>query len=179
MKPKRAAFCLEYLKDHNAAAAARRAGYSVKTSDRAGHELLSFPEVRARIAELEKEQVQRVKVEADRLLLELLRIATSDVGEMYDREGKLLPLHEMPEGARRAIGGVETEEKVVGDGEDGEDLATAVRVKKVKLIDKVRALELLGKHKGLWGGGLLEGLDGVKEGRVTVIIGAEVKGAKK
>jgi phage terminase small subunit len=58
-------FCLEYLVDLNATAAAKRAGYSEDTAYSIGHELLKKPEILARVQEMKAERSKRVQVDAD------------------------------------------------------------------------------------------------------------------
>ena len=61
MNSKRERFCEEYLVDSNAAAAARRAGYSVKTARSQGQRLLTFDDTKAEIARLQAEQRRRTQ----------------------------------------------------------------------------------------------------------------------
>lgn len=134
---KQAAFCREYLTDLNATAAAVRAGYSEKTARQAGSQNLSKPAIQAEVARLTGDRNRRVELTADDVLQELRRIAFADVGELFDG-GKLRPLAEIPEGARRAISSLETTETKSGI------------VTKIRLSDKIRALELAGKHLRLF-----------------------------
>ena len=69
---KQAAFVDEYLVDLNAAAAAKRAGYSEKTARHIGHENLTKPNVKAAIAKRRKEQQERVEINADMVVEGLL-----------------------------------------------------------------------------------------------------------
>ena len=77
-------FCREYIIDLNATQAAIRAGYSKKNADKIGSQLLGKTRVLDRIAELKKENINRVaseselEIRADRTLLEIARIAYSD-----------------------------------------------------------------------------------------------------
>ena len=68
-------FCQEYVVDLNSAAAARRAGYSKKTSNRLGSRLLSNVDIQRRISELQVEQVGRTQVDADFVVERLRAIA--------------------------------------------------------------------------------------------------------
>lgn len=68
-------------------------------------------------------------------------LALSDVGAMFDAQGKLLPLSEMPEAARRAIAGIEVTERQIGTG----DQARTETTRKVKLWDKNSSLDRLAK----------------------------------
>jgi phage terminase small subunit len=144
---KQEAFCLEYLKDLNATQSAIRAGYSEKTAKAQASRLLTNVDVSARVQELMTERVNRVQVDADTVLRELLRIATYDVAAVFDSAGFMKPVQDIPEEVRRAITGIEVDEIFAGQGEDRSIIGHA---KKVKLGDKVKALEILGKHLGLF-----------------------------
>jgi hypothetical protein len=76
------------------------------------------------------------------LIEEMEALARSDIGEMFDAEGAMLPLKDMPEKARRAIASIEIEQvDVEGSADDGNFSRSAGRVVKVKLWDKPRSLE--------------------------------------
>ncbi len=65
---KQAQFCEEYAIDLNATAAARRAGYSEKTSHVQGPRLLANVRVSARIDQLQIEATKRNEITVDRVL---------------------------------------------------------------------------------------------------------------
>lgn len=75
-------FCLEYVLDHNAARAARNAGYSEKTARQQGYDLLTNPYIRQRIANLEREVAEKLKIEHHDLLKRLWDTATGDVNDL-------------------------------------------------------------------------------------------------
>lgn len=75
---KQNAFCHEYMIDRNAAASARRAGYSEKTARQIGAENLSKPDIRARIAELEAEHLAAVDMKAEDVVRRYATIAMAD-----------------------------------------------------------------------------------------------------
>lgn len=139
LTPKQNNFVAEYLVDQNATQAAIRAGYSPGSADVQGARLLGNARVRQLIDEALERRAARVEVKTEDVLRELLRLALVDVGRAYDESGRLLPLHEMPEDVRRAIVAVEVDES-----------KAAGVVRKVKFADKVRGLELLGKHLRLF-----------------------------
>ena len=62
---KRQAFCREYIIDLNASAAARRAGYSTRTAEQQGYQLLQHSSVQTGIQSLMDERIERTAVDAD------------------------------------------------------------------------------------------------------------------
>jgi phage terminase small subunit len=143
LTPKQAAFVENYLLDLNATQAAIRAGYSKRTANEQATRLLANVSVAAAIEAAKAERSQRTMISADRVLRELARIAFLDVGKAFTEGGGLKPLHEMDEDTRRAIGGLEVSALYA----DGENIG---KLSKIKLSDKLRALELLGRHIGLF-----------------------------
>ena len=147
MTLKQQSFCREYLVDLNATQAAIRAGYSPRTAASIGQENLKKPEIQEAIQGLIEERSRRVEVTSDMVIEELARLAFVDIGKLYDESGKLLPVHEIPEGVRRAVLGIDVFEETEGRGEAKELVGLT---KKVRVADKIRALELLGKHLRLF-----------------------------
>ena len=143
LTPKQAAFVKEYLIDKNATQAAIRAGYSAKTADRIGPELLGKTCVEAAVNRNLIKQQERTEVTADRVLRELANIAFADTRKIYREDGSIKSPGELDDRTASALAGIDTEER---DGEDGYRAYT----RKVKQWDKVKALELLGKHLGLY-----------------------------
>lgn len=90
-----------------------------------------------------KERGARTKLTVDRVISEIARIAFFDIGEAFDAEGRLKPLHMMSAHARRAINGLE----VTTLRADGEAIGT---LSKIKASDKLKAQELLGRHLGMF-----------------------------
>lgn len=134
-------FVDEYLVDLNATAAAKRAGYSEKTADRIGPELLGKTCVSAAIQEAIKKRQKRVEITQERVLEELAAIAFANGTDFatITRNGlvRLTPTDDLSEDKKKAVA-------VIKEGQYGTE---------VKLHDKVKALELLGKHLGVFDGG--------------------------
>jgi len=72
------AFAVEYAKSRNAAQAARVAGSTAESAKQAGYELLLRPEIRARVTELSSRLLEVADMSANRLVLELGRMAHID-----------------------------------------------------------------------------------------------------
>ncbi len=139
LTPKQKQFCIEYLIDLNATQAAIRAKYSKKTATEMGYENLRKPHIQKEIGRLNKDRSDKTEITVQRVLEELARIAFLDPKDIFDKDMDLLPLSEMSEDARRAIAGIETVSTV-------SDKDSKYTTKKVKLINKDRALELIGRH---------------------------------
>lgn len=97
------------------------------------------PQVRAKAAERLADLI-----DPDRALREAARLAYSDVRQIFDGEGKLLPVKDWPPELAAAVGGIEVVKRNVDSGDGRTD-----DVIKVKVWDKPKALEMLFKHLGL------------------------------
>ncbi|MDU5837164.1 MAG: terminase small subunit [Pantoea sp.] len=130
-------FCREYLIDLNATQAAIRAGYSEKTAPTIACENLIKPNVQQRIAELKAERNDRVEIDADYVLRRLAEIDQMDVLDILLASGELKPIKDWPKVWRTTLSGIDVTE-MAGDAPG--------LLKKIKWPDKVKNLELLGKH---------------------------------
>lgn len=144
LTPKQQRFVEEYLLDLNASAAARRAGYSERTAFRMGQENMQKHAISAAIAAAQQARSERTKVDADWLLKRLHQEAEADLADLYREDGSLKPVHEWPEVWRKGlVAGVEVLEEFSGSGREREQIGW---VKKVKLADRVKVKELIGRH---------------------------------
>lgn len=130
-------FAREYLKDLNATQAAIRAGYSGKTARKIGSENLTKPDVAERIAELKGERCEEVGIDAAYVLRRLVEIDQMDVLDILLPNGELKPIKDWPKTWRTTLSGIDVTE-MSGD--------VPGFLKKIKWPDKVKNLELLGKH---------------------------------
>ena len=143
LTPKQIKFIDEYLIDLNATQAAIRAGYSKKTAQRIGSENLSKPLIQEEIQKRRNKLQSKCEITQERVLRELAAIAFASgadfakvvTGGTFDTV-KMIPTDKIPPEKLAAIAGV----KMTANGVE------------VKLHDKVRALEMLGKYLGLFDG---------------------------
>lgn len=138
MTQKQKRFIEEYLIDLNATQAAIRAGYSPDTAQQTGSENLSKPVIRAQIDRAMAERSKRTGVNAERVIQELAKIAFVNAAEVIDPKTATVKEDALPEDTA-AIQSV----KVKTFGEDGLE-------REIKMADKLKALELLGKHLGMF-----------------------------
>lgn len=146
LTPKQQRFVDEYLVDLNATAAARRAGYSAKTAEQQGPRLLGNAGVQAAIQRGQAARSQRTQIDADWVLRRLAAMADADMKDLHGPNGALLPVEQWPEVWRRGlVAGIEADETRIDGG-------LTVTTRKVKLADRIRTLELIGRHVavGAW-----------------------------
>lgn len=140
---RRALFVREYLVDFNATQAAIRAGYSKKTAGQQGGRLLSKVEIQTALSEAFDARKARVELTADRVLEEIGKVAFSDVRRIFDADGNLVKIADLDDQAAACVAGCDLVTVNRGEGE-------IEYVAKIKLADKLKALELAGKHLGLF-----------------------------
>ncbi len=140
-------FVSEYLKDGNGSQAAIRAGYSVNGARTRASELLTRSNIRDALLEAGERVREKVEIDAAWMLKRLALISEAKLADLYAEDGTLKPVAEWPDIWQQGlVAGVDVVEE---RGRDGESLAI---VRKVKLADRVRVLELIGKHVdvGAW-----------------------------
>jgi phage terminase small subunit len=139
-----AIFVREYLIDLNGTQAAIRTGYAAHSAAVTGSRLLSNANVAAAIAAALEDRAERTQVNADWVLKRLAAEADADIADLYDDSGALLPVTEWPLIWRQGlVSGVDIEELYEGAGEDRQNIG---RVLKLRMSDRVRRLEMIGKH---------------------------------
>lgn len=154
-------FCQEYLIDLNATQAAIRAGYSESTAGQIGEQNLKKLEIETYISELKAERTKRTEIKADDVVKELANIGFSKIDDYVSviEQTKETPAiegddeHQTFEPTIITYKAVDIKltkdispDKVraissIKQGRDGIE---------IKLHDKVKSLELLGKHLGIF-----------------------------
>ena len=135
------AFIREYLVDQNAADAARRAGYSPENANKIAYELRNDPKIAARIEAAQARRREKKQVTADRVLEDLGRLAFSNMSD-YVEWG--------PDGMQLRANALLDEDQTAAVA-DIEPRGTR-KAAKVKLYDKLAALNALARHLGMSGG---------------------------
>ena len=134
-------FIDEYLVDLNATQAAMRAGYKEKAAYRTGAENLRKPQIQEEIQKRMQERQQRTEVTQDMVVKELAAIAFARATDYVEIRSNgvcstvvIKPTTNLSDQQIRAIAGIK-------EGANGIE---------IKLNDKEKALELLGRHLGMW-----------------------------
>lgn len=141
LTPKQKIFVDEYLVDLNATQAAIRAGYSPKTANEQGNRLLANVSVRTCIDQAMAERSKRTGINQDRVIRELARLAFVNPNDVINLN-KAMVKNDASEEDLAAIQSVKVK---TSSSENGEMVEREVR-----LNDKLKALELLGKHLGMF-----------------------------
>jgi phage terminase small subunit len=150
LSPKQELFIQEYLVDLNATQAAIRAGYSPKTANNVGTQ--NVIKLGSYIEAAKKERSERTEITADRVIKELARIAFVDFRKVAEWG---------PGGVTLRASDELTEDEAAIVSEVSELTGENSRSIKSKRFDKLKALELLGKHLGMFAEKVqVGGLDG-------------------
>lgn len=146
---KQSQFVEEYLIDLNATQAAIRAGYAESTANKqaslwVGKTRESCPEKMRHVWDsvqvAKGDRMERTQIDADYVLQRMIEIDKMDAADIMDEGGNLLPIKQWPSAWRRYISSMDVAE--IGGG----DAQAIGMLKKIKWPDKLKNLELIGKH---------------------------------
>lgn len=141
LNEKQARFVDEYLIDLNATQAAIRAGYSTKTAQEQSSRLLSNVMVRNAIAKAMAERSKRTGINQDRVITELAKIALLNPDDLINHNNASV----RPDASKDDLACIQSVKVKISDSEKGHMIEREVR-----LADKIKALELLGRHLGMF-----------------------------
>jgi phage terminase small subunit len=170
MTPRQALFYGEYIKDGNGTRAAIAAGFPESSAHVAANRLLKNAKIAAAVDAWRERQKVKLEISAERVIQELVKLATYDPGNLYDAEGNRIPVHKLDDVTRAAVAVVEdeTSETTAQAGEK-----TVTRSQKIKMAEKGQNLERLGRYFKLF-------TDRVEhDGRITLEDLVTGKGATK
>ncbi|EAA9058600.1 terminase small subunit [Salmonella enterica] len=140
------AYCQSYIKTpENQTHAAINAGFSPNTAAVKASVMMRDERIQKRIAELMEDRNKRLRVSADYVLMRLVEIDQMDVLDIIDDDGGLRPISQWPKVWRTSISALDINRIQMAMKGDGEDSIEST-LQKVKWPDKVRNLELIGKH---------------------------------
>lgn len=137
-------FVDEYLIDLDPTAAAIRAGYSNRSARQIGNENRTKPTIAAAIADKMRERAIRVAASQDRVITELSAIAYADPRLAFDEQGALREVKDWSDSLAAGIKSIKI--KQLND-DDGSIVGSTAEI---NFWDKLKALEMLAKHVGLF-----------------------------
>lgn len=133
----------QYIKTpENQTQAAINAGFSPNTAAVKASVMMRDERIQKRIAELMEERNKRMRVSADYVLMRLVEIDQMDVIDILNDDGSLKPIREWPKIWRTTLSGFDLSSTIMNMNEDSIETI----LKKIKWPDKVKNLELIGKH---------------------------------
>jgi phage terminase small subunit len=148
MNDRQRKFADEYLITNSGTKSAIAAGYSPRTAKVKASQLLVDEEIEAYIIEKRKDVAKKHGVTLDRVIEEYSKIAFFDIREIYDTDGGLISVKQLDDNSAGAIASVKSLEEW---GEDDNGDRTIIGTsREVKVFDKIRALQDLGKHLGIF-----------------------------
>lgn len=133
-------FVDEYLIDLNGTQAAIRAGYSAKTANEQAARLLANVSIQQTISKHMAERSKRTGVNQDRVVLELAKIALVKITDIVDNQGRIKTTATDDD-----LACIESMKYKESESDTGSSVE-----REVKISSKIKALELLGKHLGMW-----------------------------
>lgn len=143
LTPKQRRFIEEYLIDLNATQAAIRSGYSEKTAYAIGIENLKKPQIASAIQSAMERRSDRTAVSQEKVVRELARVAFASVGKiMEDTNGGLM--NNLSNDDLAAVSCVKTKTSKYPNSDE------EITDREIRFHDKIKALELLGKHLGIF-----------------------------
>lgn len=149
------AYCQSYIRTpENQSQAAIEAGFSPNTAAVKASVMMRDERIQKRIAELMEERNKRNRVSADYVLMRLVEIDQMDVLDILNDDGGMKPIAEWPKVWRTSLSAMDiatiktTQASLQKENGEADLSVEDVEhiLKKVKWPDKVKNLELIGKH---------------------------------
>lgn len=145
VSPQMRLFALEYMTDLNGKAAAIRAGYSPASAAQQAHRLMSHPWVMDEIGRAMDARAKRVEITADDVLREIAAMAFSDLRSVAKWGSRPAP-EDADSPTEQYIELLDSDELSPVVSSAIAEVSQGQAGLRVKMHDKVRSLELLGKH---------------------------------
>lgn len=141
LSEQRQRFVDEYLIDLNGTQAAIRAGYSAKTANEQAARLLANVSIQQAISKAMAERSKRTGVNQDRVVLELAKLAFVNANDLIDPKDASI----RPSASEEDLACIQSIKVKQSHSSKGN-----VTEREIRLNNKMQALELLGKHLGMW-----------------------------
>ena len=149
LTPKQMRFVDEWLIDFNGTQAAIRAGYSEKTAAATAARLLRNVNIPNEISRRQKDLQRRTEVTQERVVMELARVAFADATDFVQVETRIINRGDIEVPLDLAVH-KETAELSADQRAAIASIKQGANGVEIKLHDKIKALELLGRHIGMF-----------------------------
>lgn len=143
-------FVDEYLVDFNGTQAAIRAGYATRSAEVTAAKLLRNAKVQAEISRRQQDLQRRTEVSQDRVVKELMRVAFADATNYVQVQPRTIVGADGKEIVIQAVVLTATAELTDEERAAISQIKQGANGIEVKMYDKLRALELLGRHIGMF-----------------------------
>jgi len=151
LTPKQEAYCQAFIQTNDKSASYRIAydadAMNINTVNVKAWELHSNGKITDRITILQNELRERNKIKIDDVLGVLADMIKFDIAEIYDDEGRLKPIKEIPKHHREMISSVKVYEDFMNIGGQREKVG---ETKEVKILNKLDVIEKFMKHLGAY-----------------------------
>ena len=142
LTPKQEKACVKYVETSNMSEAYRHAyncqNMQYNTVNAKASSFFAQDKIKERVAELIKERTERLKINADYVLKRLIDIDNLDVSDIVDENGDIKPVKQWSKAWRTSISAFDVQAIKSGKIESV--------LKRIKMPDKLKNLELIGKH---------------------------------
>lgn len=140
-------FVREYLKDENGTRSAIAAGYAKASAAQAASRLLKSVKVQAEIAKVANKICDDAEIEVSDIVRELKKVGFYDPRKLFESDGSPKQILDLDDATAAVVAGLEVCELFEGNGDQKHAYGLC---KKIKLADKLRALELLGRYRKMF-----------------------------
>jgi phage terminase small subunit len=180
LNPKQLRFVKEYCVDLNGTQAAIRAGFSKKTAQEQSSRLLSKVIIQEEIKKEQSKIEGRIEITQDKVAQEMARVAFADMADFVkiDESGMIQanPLDTLLPGQSRVIRKVKEHRTIKSD--EGEDTILNATYE-FELHDKMKGLEQLGRHLGMFKDKMEVSIDGALAAMAAKVYAKNGKGKEK
>ena len=143
LSPSMLLFAERYVATADHLKSAVEAGYSPRTAKARANQLLKDPRIKALVDKGRKIAMDNAVLDATDVLNHLSKMLNADIGDILNELGHFKPIQEWPKIWRQMLTAVDVQKIYAGKGEDS---ACIGEVLKAKFTDRLKAIELLGKH---------------------------------
>ena len=143
LSPSMLLFAERYVATADKKKSAVEAGYSPRTAKARANQLLQDPRIKALVDKARKEAMDNAVLDATDVLNHLSKMLNADIGDILDELGHFKQIHEWPKIWRQMLTAVDVQKLYGAESE------VIGEVLKAKFTDRLKAIELLGKHVGV------------------------------